>query len=191
MIRLILLVLIVFSLTIFVGCNSCECNEGNGLEGFYVCGRRATNDKELLWLFKDKTYLHILSYDNVEYVNSDVWRIEKDPDKKTDIFKAENWIRPCSFENPQCYDKMEIITKNNFNEYKGSKAQLDFGCYKGLDDTCFFRLMDSQEPMYNYKRVGAENKELKLGLKKMEFYSDRDSFMFCEIIRKHNIISLK
>lgn len=178
--------LILVILTLFSGCNSCKCTEGNGLEGFYTCSRTETSNQEFLWLFKSKTYIHILSYDTVAYINSDSWAVEKS-NQNIDLFIAKNWIAPCESGRTYCFQRMDYVTKHNYKNYKGSEAQLEFGCYIGLDDTCYFRLMATYEPMYNYKRIGGESHMLTLKGKRIEFYTEADSIVFSSILNHRNI----
>jgi hypothetical protein len=182
MMRDIFIGFLLFVLFSLISCNSCVCDKGSGLEGFYTCTRKATSNQEFLWLFKNKTYIHILSYDTVNYINSDTWAIKKDPDGNGSLFIAENWVSPCVIGRSYCFERMDKVTKLNFKDYKGSKAQLDYGCYKGLDDSCYFRLMDVQEPMYNYKRLAKETHKMDLSGKHIEFYTGRDSILFSNII---------
>jgi len=179
--------LLVF-LQLLSGCNSCDCDEGNGLEGFYICSRTETSNQEFLWLFKNKSYVHVLSYDSVVYINSDSWFIEKS-NQNIELFVAKNWIAPCESGRTYCYQRMDYVNKQNFKNYKGSEAQLEFGCYNGLDDTCYFRLMATYEPMYNYKRIAGENHKLNLQGKRIEFYTEGDSIAFTSIAIDRNILS--
>ena len=172
----------------FLGCNSCECDEGNGLQGFYTCSRKETKNQEFLWLFKNETYVHILDYDTVAYINSDSWMVKKS-NQNIELFVAKNWVTPCESGRTYCYQRMDYVAKHNFENYKGSEAQLEFGCYNGLDDTCYFRLMASYEPMYNYKRIDNESHKLTLKGKRIEFYTERDSIVFSNTINDRNILS--
>ncbi len=181
--------LFIFS-RLFSGCNSCECDDSNGLEGFYICSRTETSDQEFLWLFKNKSYVHILAYDTVAYINSDSWQVEKS-NAGMDLFIANNWIAPCEIGRTYCYQRMDHVAKNNFKNYKGSEAQLEFSCYNGLDDTCYFRLMAANEPMYNYKRIAGEDHKINLQGKRIEFYAAEDSIVFTDIDKFRSILSEK
>jgi hypothetical protein len=187
MIRFSLIGLILIITQLFTGCNSCDCDEGNGLEGFYTCSRKETKNQEFLWLFKNEFYVHILSYDTVVYINSDSWAVEKS-NQNIELFIAKNWVAPCESGRTYCYERMDYVAKHNFESYKGSDAQLEFGCYNGLDDTCYFRLMATYEPMYNYKRIGDEFYKLDLKGKRIEFYTERDSVVFSSVVNDKNIL---
>ncbi len=187
MIRISLIGLVLISLLLLSSCNFCDCEEGNGLKGFYTCSRTETNNQEYLWLFENKYYVHILSYDTVVYVNSDNWQVEKS-NANIDLFIAKNWIAPCETGRTYCYQRMDNVSKYNFENYKGSEAQLEFGCYNGLDDTCYFRLMASYEPMYNYKRIADENYKMDLKGKRIEFYTEMDSIVFSGVVKEKKIL---
>ncbi len=185
--RIILIGFVLITAIWFSGCNSCDCDESNGLVGFYTCSRTETNNQEFLWLFKNKFYVHILSYDTIVFVNSDKWQVEKS-NENTDLFIAKNWITPCEIGRTYCYRRMDYVNTLNFESHKGSEAQLEFGCYNGLDDTCYFRLMASYEPMYNYKRIADEYNKLDLKGKRIEFYTERDSTFFSSVAIEKNIL---
>lgn len=180
--------LILIATQLFTGCNSCDCDKGYGLEGFYTCSRTETTNQEFLWLLKNKHYVHILLYDTVAYVNSDNWHIRKDEYSKKSLFIAENWVAPCETGRAYCYQRIDYVAKHNFKDYMGGNAQLEFGCYIGIDDTCYFRLLDQLEPMYNYKRIADENHKMDLKGKRIEFYTERDSVVFSDIVKERNIL---
>jgi len=181
--------LLLIFVKLFSSCNSCECNKENGLEGFYICSRTETTNQEFLWLFENGSYIHILSYDTIAYANSDKWNIRKDEYNKKELFIAQNWVAPCESGRSYCYQRMDFVGKHNFKDYKGSNAQLEFGCFNGLDDTCSFRLIEQLEPWYNYNRVADEYYKLDLKGKRIEFYAERDSIIFSNIINERNILT--
>ena len=184
--KLVGMILIISQL--FSGCNSCDCDKGSGLEGFYVCDRTDTANQEFLWLFKDNTYIHILAYDTIQFINSDNWLVRDNDVPK--LFVAKNWVSPCESGRTYCYERMDYVAKHNFKSYKGGDAQLEFGCNTiGLDDGCYFRLIEQLEPMYNYKRIGGESHKLTVKGKRIEFYTERDSIVFTNTINDRNILS--
>ncbi|MGV3505524.1 MAG: hypothetical protein ACO1O1_17605 [Adhaeribacter sp.] len=183
--KIILLLIIAQTL---VSCYSCECDNGRQLEGFYICDRRDIKNPELLWLFSDRTYIHVLYYDTVQYVNSGNWLIREDEDAGQEYFIAENWVQPCESEFLSCSEKMDYVAKHNFKYYKGS-PNLIFGCTTlGWEDECYFRLYNTLEPMYNYKRLKNEFYKVKLDMKKTKFYTDTDSLVFSKAIKKRHVI---
>ena len=186
--RLSLIGLMLIATQLFISCNSCDCVEGNGLDGFYICSRTETRNQEYLWVFKNKYYVHVLTYDTIVYVNSDSWDIRKDEYSKKSLFIAENWVAPCETGHANCYQTMNYVAKHNFNDYKGGNAQLEYGCYNGLDDTCYFRLLDQLEPMYNYKRIADEAYKMDFKVQRIEFYTERDSLVFSDIVKEKNTL---
>jgi hypothetical protein len=183
MIRICLILFLLITVLLFSSCNSCDCDEGSGLEGFYTCTRTETNNQEFLWLFRNKSYVHLLSYDTVFFVNSDSWQVGKS-NANIELFIAKNWIAPCEAGCTYCYQKMDYVNTKNFKDYKGSEAQLEFCCYKGFDDTCYFRLMATYEPMYNYKRIAGEAYKIDLKGKRIEFYTEQDSIVFSDAVKE-------
>lgn len=183
-----LICIILIATHIFAGCNSCDCVVGNGLDGFYTCSRTETSDQEYLWVFKNKYYVHVLSYDKIAFVNCDSWDIRKDEYSKKSLFIAENWVAPCETGRAYCYQRMDFVAKHNFKSYMGSNAQLEYGCFNGLDDTCYFRLLEPLEPLYNYKRIADEAFKIDLKGKRIEFYTERDSIIFTDFITEFNIL---
>ena len=165
------------------GCYSCQCDKADGLDGFYICDRKSSQNQEFLWLFTNNTYVHVLVYDTVQYVNSDTWSVREDLNSKSKLFIAQNWVAPCESGRIYCSERMDYVAKHNFNRYKGSNAQLGYGCSTiGLDASCHFRLSDQLEPMYNYKRVADEEIKSLLGDRTTRFYSVADSTHFVAII---------
>ena len=166
----------------FWGCNSCDCNKGKSLQGFYTCSRTKVPDNEFLWILSSRIYVHAMIFDSILYINSDEWWIDT-PKDNIELFMGKNWVSPCKDEYG-CYETIDKVTINNFTDYKGSEAQLSFDCFIGLDNECRFRLMSSQEPMYNYKHIDNENHKLSIKGKTLRFYTKRDSFHYHNAINK-------
>lgn len=184
MIRFSLIGFILITLQLFSACDSCECDEGTGLEGFYTCSRTKTKNHEYLWLFSNNFYVHILIYDTLSYVNSDKWCVKIL--SRNDLFMAKNWVDPCTgYGRTYCHQTMDTVNKYNFKDYKDTEATLDFACYSALDDTCYFRLIAHDNPLYNYKRIRKESYQLSLKDKQIEFYTKRDSIVFFNVIDKY------
>src|SRR5580765_4277352 len=125
-----------FALQFLSGCwsdsNYCNCKEKE-LTGFFVCDRRATTNNEYLWLFKDSTYIHLLQYDTIQFINSNKWHLVSIHNR--DFIEVNSWICPCKIDRSDCYNGMDTVTDLNYkNNYAVAVNQFDYGCYKGLDN---------------------------------------------------------
>jgi hypothetical protein len=166
---------------LFWGCNACDCNKGTSVQGFYICSRTKVPDNEFIWILSSKIYVHAMLFDSVLYINSDEWWIDT-PKDNVELFMGKNWVSPCK-DDYSCFETIDKVTIDNFIDYMGSEAQLAFDCFNGLDNECHFRLMSSQEPMYNYKRLDNENHKLSTKGKKLRFYTKRDSVLYLNAVK--------
>jgi hypothetical protein len=181
-------------LSIFQSCHQCNCGtkcDDNfcDLEGFYVFPRKHTRNKEFLWIFNNHQYIHCFVYSSEIFINSDVWTIEKGSNS-IDNFIAENWISPCGIECTFEPVRLYHVTKSNFESYKGSEAQLNFGCQEGIGDTCSFRLWRQMEPDHFYKKIFKSDHVIKPKRRPIKFYTERDSLMFTTL-NGYKYISLR
>lgn len=188
-IRVFKIILLLIIAQTLVSCSPCECDKRTELEGFYICDRKDSKNQELLWLFSDKTYLHILFYDTVQFVNSNKWMIKKDKNYGEEYFVAENWVQPCGGAVYSCDGEMEYVAKHNFKHYQYAETRLRFGCSTiGLDDEYYMRIYESSDPLYNYKRLKNQFYKVKLDMQKTKFYTETDSLVFSKVIKKRRVI---
>jgi len=178
----------------FQSCHQCDCGTkckdlDCNLEGFYVFPRKNSKNKECLWIFNNQQYIHCFIYSSEIFINSDVWTFGKVP-SSLDKFSAENWISPCGTECTFEPLRLDYIDKGNFASYKGYGAKLDYGCLKGIGDTCSFRLSDQLDPAHFYKKIFQEDHVIKPKRRPIKFYTERDSLMFLAL-KGHNYISFK
>lgn len=168
----IISILLLFSI---VGCNNCDCDERKELYGSYECLRGNAIGHEYLKLFKNGLYVHEFLFDSVKYINSNRWDRGVNPYTNIDVVNFYSWVSPCSILSVECYKTLDVPSKFRNKDHLLKKREFEFGCLKGLDDQCAFRIFDESEPMYNYSSVNEENE---LNNIQRVFLSSQDSIMF-------------
>lgn len=150
--------------------NDCDCENENTLIGYYINSRTDSINKEYVYLYADSSYIHILSYDTIQFLNCNKWNTE------VNKFSMNNWS------DPDHYDYSNAENKLFFISYENSKKQFpnnyNYGCFDSYRNGCIFRIYFSEEDNHYFRRIEINTKYIDLKDVPTKFYSKSDSIFF-------------
>lgn len=176
---LFVIILYLFYIIIPFLINDCNCDNKNTPIGYYINSRTDSVNKEYIYLYSDSSYIHILSYDTIQFLNCNKWNIE------VNKLHMNNWS------DPDHYDYSNADNKLFFISYENSKKQFannyNFGCLDSYKNGCVFRIYFSEEDNHYFRRVNIKNDIIDLSNKSTFFYTVQDSISFYNSVDKNSI----
>jgi hypothetical protein len=158
--------------------NDCDCENKNTIIGSYKNVRKDSINIEHLYIYSDSSYIHLLSYDSIQFVNSDKWKIL---DEQAEL---QGWNDPDIIDVHNAKEYLNFIPLKNicqkFPKYFGGN------CYDHYKYGCVFCIFFDEFNSF-YRRSTIDNQIVDLKNIPTLFYSKADSISFSNTIKKNNI----